>query len=84
MTARIEVGSGSKLRLRGRLAELPGVRGIARLVEAFALVPMARRAVPEARLPFEDPKVIAAMAGSSAGVGARAARRAARPCAARP
>src|SRR5436305_10196829 len=51
----VVVGSGAKLRFRSRLSQMPGVRGVARLIEAFAVVPMARRAVPQARLPFEDP-----------------------------
>src|SRR4029078_2759369 len=61
----VVVGSGPKLRFQGRLSQRPGVRGVARLIEAFAVVPMARRAVPQARLPFEDPRVIGTMAGGS-------------------
>jgi uncharacterized protein YqhQ len=61
----VVVGSGRKLRFQGRLSQLPGIRGVARLIEAFAVVPMARRAVPQARLPFEDPRVLGAMAGAS-------------------
>jgi hypothetical protein len=61
----VVVGSGPKLRFQGRLSQMPGVRGVARLIEAFAVVPMARRAVPQARLPFEDPRVIGTMAGAS-------------------
>src|SRR6476661_4628246 len=61
----VVVGSGLKLRFRSRLSQAPGIRGVARLVEAFAVVPMARRAVPQARLPFEDPRVLGAMSVSS-------------------
>jgi uncharacterized protein YqhQ len=61
----VVVGSGQKLRFQGRLAQLPGIRGVARLIEAFAVVPMARSAVPQARLPFEDPRVLGTMAGAS-------------------
>jgi uncharacterized protein YqhQ len=61
----VVVGSGTKLRFQGRVAQVPGIRGIARLIEAFAVVPMARRAVPQARLPFEDPRVLGTMAGAS-------------------
>ena len=43
-TAGCEVDSGAKPRLRGRVADLPGVRGIARLGEAFALLPVIKRA----------------------------------------
>jgi uncharacterized protein YqhQ len=62
---RLRVESGAKPRLRGRVAELPGLRGIARLGEAFALLPVIKRRVPEVQLPFEDAKVLAAMLASS-------------------
>jgi uncharacterized protein YqhQ len=62
----IKVASGEKPRLRGRVAELPGLRGVARLGEAFALLPLIKRDVPDVRLPFEDRRVIAAMVTSSA------------------
>jgi uncharacterized protein YqhQ len=61
----IKVESGPKPRVRGAVSELPGLRGIARLGEAFALLPVIKRKVPEVQLPFEDAKVLAAMAGSS-------------------
>ena len=51
----IEVASGRKPRLRAR-RRLPGVRGVARLGEAFAVIPLVKRALPEARLPFQDPR----------------------------
>jgi len=62
----IKVDSGSKPRFRGGVADLPGVRGVARIAEAFALLPLIKRQVPEVRLPFEDTRVLAAMIGSSA------------------
>jgi len=61
----IQVESGRKPRVRGALSTLPGLRGLARLGEAFALLPVIKRRVPEVQLPFEDGKVLAAMAGSS-------------------
>ena len=61
----VRVESGEKPRIRGRVAELPGVRGVARLAEAFALLPVIKRQVPQVQLPFEDARVLAAMAGSS-------------------
>jgi uncharacterized protein YqhQ len=61
----IRVASGAKPRVGGKLAELPGLRGIARLGEAFALIPLIKRRVPEIQLPFEDGKVAAAMVASS-------------------
>ena len=61
----VRVDSGSKPRVRGSVADLPGIRGVARLGEAFALLPVIKRKVPEVQLPFEDAKVLAAMVGSS-------------------
>ena len=61
----LRVESGAKPRFRGGIADLPGVRGIARLGEAFALLPVIKRRVPEVQLPFEDVKVLAAMLASS-------------------
>lgn len=61
----IDVSSGAKPRFRGRAAELPGLRGVLRLGEAFALIPLIKRRVPEVQLPFEDLKVAGAMVASS-------------------
>jgi uncharacterized protein YqhQ len=56
----IDVASGPKPDFGGnRFAGVPGVRGPLRLAEAFAVIPIARRSLPSARLPFEDPRVIA-------------------------
>jgi uncharacterized protein YqhQ len=56
----IEVSSGPKPAFsRGRLGSTPLVRGPVRLAEAFAVVPIARRGLPAARLPIEDPRVLA-------------------------
>ncbi|MGB2952347.1 MAG: DUF1385 domain-containing protein [Gaiellaceae bacterium] len=44
------------------------LRGPARLGEVLALLPAVRRKLPEARLPFERPAVIASMAGTAIGV----------------
>lgn len=62
----IRVASGPKPRVRGKVAELPGLRGVARLGEAFALIPLIKRRVPEIQLPFEDVKVATTMLASSA------------------
>lgn len=67
----IEVASGPKPRLaRGRLGEVPLVRGPLRLVEALAVVPLSRLRLRSARLPFEDPAVIGATAISLLASGA--------------
>jgi uncharacterized protein YqhQ len=61
---RIRTASGPKPRLR-RLDGVPGLRGVARLGEALAVIPLVKRALPQARLPFESPKVAAAAAGAT-------------------
>jgi uncharacterized protein YqhQ len=62
----IEVASGRKPRLRA-VDPIPGVRGVVRLGEAFVVIPLVKRALPAARLPFQDPTVLAAVAGASLG-----------------
>src|SRR5438093_435539 len=47
-------------RLRASGVEQPFLRGPARLAEALAVLPEVRRALPEARLPFERPGALAA------------------------
>ena len=46
----------------------PLLRGPLKLLEAVAVIPSVRRALPGARLPFERPAVIAAMLGSALGL----------------
>jgi uncharacterized protein YqhQ len=52
-------------RLRASSVQNPLLRGPARLAEAFALLPLVKRALPEARLPMERPRVLASMVGSA-------------------
>src|SRR5213595_1384225 len=52
-------------RFSGAKIESPLLRGPARLADALAIVPQIRRALPEARLPFQRPGVLAAMFGSA-------------------
>ena len=59
----IRVASGAKPRVRG-LERVPGARGVARLAEAFAVIPLVKRTLPEARLPFQNGGVLAAAAGT--------------------
>ena len=68
----VKVASSPK-RLRGDGVTRPFLRGPARLLEALAVLPELRRALPEARLPFDRPAVLAAMAASA--VTLRALRR---------
>ena len=58
----IGVASGPKPRYDGPVADVPGVRGILRLAEAMAVIPLVKRALPEARLPWQD----ATVAGTAA------------------
>ncbi|MDX6518556.1 MAG: hypothetical protein QOF50_1402, partial [Gaiellaceae bacterium] len=51
--------------LRAAEIRLPILRGAAKIFEAIALLPRVRRAVPEARLPFERPAVAASMVASA-------------------
>ncbi|MEA2359491.1 MAG: hypothetical protein QOI62_2751 [Solirubrobacteraceae bacterium] len=61
----VGVASGPKPRVRGRLSHLPGARGVLRLGEAVAVIPLVKRALPEARLPFQDATVVATMAATA-------------------
>ena len=60
----VKVASGRKPRLRA-VVGVPGVRGVARLAEAVAVIPLVKRGLPEARLPFERPSVVAVTAGAT-------------------
>jgi uncharacterized protein YqhQ len=63
----IEVASERKPELApGLVAKLPGLRGPIKLAEAILVLPLARRRLPAARLPFEDPRVLAAVAATLA------------------
>jgi len=54
-------------RKRFRAADVrnPLLRGPARIAEVFALLPQVKRALPEAELPMERPRVLASMIGSA-------------------
>jgi len=65
-TGEVKVASGRKPRLRA-VDPVPGVRGVVRLGEAMAVIPLVKRALPEARLPFQEPSVLAVAAGASVG-----------------
>jgi uncharacterized protein YqhQ len=56
------VASERKPELAPKLAaRLPGLRGPLKLAEAMAVLPLVRRRLPAARLPFEDWRVVAAI-----------------------
>jgi uncharacterized protein YqhQ len=60
----IRTASGPKPRIR-RADRLPGLRGLVRLAEAFAVIPLVKQALPEARLPFQDGGVVGMAAGAA-------------------
>jgi uncharacterized protein YqhQ len=62
----IKVASGRKPELGSRVTErLPGVRGVTKLAEALAVIPVVKRNLPEARLPMQDVRTLSAMGGAS-------------------
>jgi uncharacterized protein YqhQ len=66
----IEVGSARKPELApGLVAKMPGLRGPLKLAEAMAVLPAVRMRMPAARLPFEDWRVVAAIASTLAATG---------------
>jgi uncharacterized protein YqhQ len=78
----IAVASGRKPDLGGTASQrLPGVRGVLKLAEAMAVIPLVKRALPEARLPMQDVKTLGAM--GAAALGGHAVRSASRSPAAR-
>ena len=62
---RLEVASDFK-RYRSAGVTNPLLRGPARLAEALVLLPQVRRRLPEAKLPFERPRVLTAMVAGAA------------------
>jgi uncharacterized protein YqhQ len=63
----IATASGRKPRVRGPVEAVPGARGVLRLGEAMAVIPLVKRALPEARLPWQDARVLGAAAVAAAG-----------------
>ena len=69
----IKVASGRKPTLGARRVEaVPGLRGVVKLAEAMAVIPLVKRALPQARLPMQDVKSLGAM--GAAALGGRAIR----------
>ena len=66
----VQVASEPKPELAPKLvARVPGVRGPLKLAEAMAVLPLARRRLPAARLPFENWRVVAAAGATLAATG---------------
>ena len=62
----LQVASGRKPSLGGRAAgRIPGLRGVLKLGEAMVVIPLVKRALPAARLPMQDARTLAAMAGAA-------------------
>jgi uncharacterized protein YqhQ len=62
----IRVASGRKPDFGARATDrVPGLRGVAKLAEAFAVIPLVKRSLPEARLPMQDFRTLGAMGGAS-------------------
>ena len=57
--------AAQRKRLRASKVESPLLRGPVRLLDAMAIIPQIRHELPEARLPFQRPAVVAAMVGSA-------------------
>ncbi len=69
----VKVASGPKPDVAGSLAErVPGVRGLAKVADALAVVPVVKRELPEAELPMQDLRTLGTMLGAAlAGQGIR-------------
>jgi uncharacterized protein YqhQ len=64
----VKVASGPKPNLGGKATQaVPGVRGVLKLAEAIAVIPLVKRELPEARLPMQDVKTLAAMGAAAIG-----------------
>ncbi|MGH2905929.1 MAG: DUF1385 domain-containing protein [Solirubrobacterales bacterium] len=62
----IIVRTGKVPRVSEKVQMIPGVRGVARLAESMVVIPLVRAKLPQARLPFENPSVIAVGAATTA------------------
>jgi uncharacterized protein YqhQ len=64
----LKVASGRKPDLGGAAVEaVPGVRGILKLAEAVAVIPLVKRSLPEAQLPMQDARTLGAMLAAALG-----------------
>jgi len=62
----IKVASGKKPTFSpGVIERIPGLRGVAKLGEAMLVIPLVKKALPEAKLPMQDAKTLAAMGAVS-------------------
>lgn len=63
----IATASGRKPRVRGAIEAVPGARGVLRLGEAMAVIPLVKRALPAAKLPWQDARVVASAVAITVG-----------------
>jgi uncharacterized protein YqhQ len=70
----IQVASGRKPKVRLPVDKLPGARGVVKLAEAMAVIPLVKRALPATKLPFQNASVLGAVVGTT-GVAALLRRR---------
>jgi uncharacterized protein YqhQ len=64
----LKVASGPKPDFGGKASErLPGIRGVVKLAEAMAVIPLVKRALPEARLPMQDLRTLGWMGAATLG-----------------
>ena len=62
----VKVASGHKPDLGSRASErVPGIRGVVKLAEAIAVIPLVKRALPEARLPMQDVRTLGSMGAAA-------------------
>jgi uncharacterized protein YqhQ len=61
----VKVASGLKPQFGAPLERIPGLRGVAKLAEAIAVIPLVKKALPEAKLPMQDARTLAAMGAVS-------------------
>ncbi len=70
----IQVASGRKPKVRLPVDKVPGARGVVKLAEAMAVIPLVKRALPATKLPFQNASVLGAVVGTT-GVAALLRRR---------
>ncbi|HEX6391275.1 MAG TPA: DUF1385 domain-containing protein, partial [Solirubrobacteraceae bacterium] len=63
----VAVASGRKPRAPKVFDGIPGARGVVRLSEAMVVIPLVKRALPSAQLPYQDAGTAGVMAAAAVG-----------------
>ena len=63
----IAVASGRKPVIGGPAGRVPGLRGVLKLAEAVAVIPIVKRELPQAELPMQDTRTLATMGAAALG-----------------